>query len=98
MLANHAEFLKLLIQFRDLLQDNKACGDIDFVYLLFRLDFNEYYQIKHNKGFKGGEEGEDDEDDDDYDDEDDDDDEDEDEVDDEESGDEEFKNDSFLMS
>ena len=44
MLANHADFLKFLTQFKTMLAEEK--GQTNLKYLLCRLDFNEYYQIK----------------------------------------------------
>lgn len=42
MFANYNDFLSLLMQFKVMLQDQKS-GQVDLKYMLFRLDFNEYY-------------------------------------------------------
>lgn len=47
MLANHAEFYKYLVQFKLMLTEQKnVAGQLDLRYMLFRLDFNEYYHEK----------------------------------------------------
>jgi hypothetical protein len=47
MIANHAEFYKYLVQFKLMLTEQKnVAGQLDLRYMLFRLDFNEYYHEK----------------------------------------------------
>lgn len=48
MFANYNDFLSLLMQFKVMLQEQKG-GQADLKYMLFRLDFNEYY---HEMGLK----------------------------------------------
>ncbi len=47
MMGNHAEFSKYLGQFKTSLAEEK--GQTNLKYLLCRLDFNEYYQVKAMK-------------------------------------------------
>lgn len=47
MMANHQEFSKYLGQFKTSLAEEK--GQTNLKYLLCRLDFNEYYQVKAMK-------------------------------------------------
>ena len=44
MMENHKEFLKYFVQFKEALNLEK--GQTNLKYLLCRLDFNEYYQVK----------------------------------------------------
>ena len=44
MMVNHRDFLTYLDRFKTMLADQK--GQTNLKYLLCRLDFNEYYQIK----------------------------------------------------
>ena len=88
MMGNHAEFSKYLGQFKTSLAEEK--GQTNLKYLLCRLDFNEYYQVKAMKEEeekkrekRGGNGGNFDDMDDDYGDEGDEDDEDEDDEEDE---------------
>jgi gamma-tubulin complex component 3 len=44
MKANHEEFYRFLVQFKLMLGEQKnVAGQLDLRYMLFRLDFNEYY-------------------------------------------------------
>lgn len=48
MVANHSEFFKYLMQFKVMLGEQKS-GQVDLKYMLFRLDFNEYYHERQIK-------------------------------------------------